>query len=125
SPMPAKPRRAKRLSAQSRILSREGCLSFATCAVIDRPFGTEYPTDRSRVKIVAHRKSGIMACGAPPGPQNRRGRSPRGGRGGGEGDEGVDMERSLPVCASFYAALALLAGGRRLARRVAPRGIRS
>jgi len=53
-------------------------------------------------------------------------RAPRsGGRSRAEWDQGVDMETSLLVCASFYAALALFAGGRRLARRVAPRGIRS
>jgi len=40
-------------------------------------------------------------------------------------NQGVDMATSLIVCTSFYAALALFAGGRRLARRGVPRGIRS
>src|SRR5262249_7372437 len=106
--MPAKPRRANRFSAQSRILSREGCRSFVTCAVIDRPFGTEYPTDRSRVKRPEPgRGCAGIARRDPPGALARR-----------QG-KGVDMATSLLVCAGIYAALALTAATRRLARRPA------
>jgi len=64
-----------------------------TCAVIDRPFGTDYPTDRSDVK-----RSRAAAIRTPLSDGDR------------------DMTTSLLLCGSVYAALGLFAAARRFLR---------